>query len=401
MKKIFILFLMIVIITGCSNTSKNDEDKSEDKNEDMTLVDVVEDKLSKMSIDEKIGQMLMVYYYSPKMDSTLKSALNDVKPGGFILFKENITTYEDTLKLIKDIKDTSDIPMFISIDQEGGNVQRLLSLKDKKVSTIPYMYDVGMKNDEELTKSVGKVIGEELRVFGINMDFSPVIDVYSNKNNTVIGRRAFGDNSLVVSNQGVSLANGLLSTNVIPVYKHFPGHGNTSVDSHVDLPIVSKTKEELMNLDLIPFKNAIESGAKAIMVGHLSVPSIDDSNTPASLSKKIVKDLLIDEMGFNGLVITDALNMGALTKNYTKDDIYVKSVLAGCDVLLMPSSSREALSFIKKAVQEGRISEERINESVRKILTLKYEQVNDKYNEYLDVSYLNSEEHQKILEKIN
>lgn len=387
MKKIFIFLLLVCMFTGCGNSV--DIEKNE-----------VDSMLENMTLEEKIGQMLIVYYNSSKMDDTLKKSLLTVKPGGFILFGENITTYNDTLNFIKEIKSTSDIPMFISIDQEGGNVQRLLSLKDKEVSNIPYMYYVGLKDDESLAYDVGKVVGEELRVFGINMDFAPDIDVYTNEENTVIGKRSFGNDASLVSRLGTSFARGLESTGVIAVYKHFPGHGNTSVDSHYSLPVVEKSKKELLSLELVPFREAIKNNASAIMVGHIAVPSITGDNTPSTLSKEITTNLLKGELGFNGLVITDALNMGALTSNYTKEEIYVRSILAGCDILLMPGPSKDAVAYIKKAVQSGRISIDVIDESVRKILTLKYEKINDSYNDYLDSSYLNSEEHEKVLDKI-
>ena len=199
------------------------------------------------------------------------------------------------------------------------------------------------------------------------MDFAPDIDVYSNKDNKVIGKRSFGTNSDIVSRLGISLGNSLSKNGVIPVYKHFPGHGNTATDSHVSLPIVDKTKEELYSLDLIPFQKAIEENAPVIMVGHLAVPSITGDNTPASISKALITDFLKGEMGYKGLVVTDALNMNALTNYYSQDEIYVKAVEAGVDILLMPSSSRNALNSVKKAVEDGRITEERINESVKKI----------------------------------
>ena len=399
-KKILIVLLLIVILTGCTS-KKNDTPKDDIKPDTRTeLEKKVDSTLEGMTLDEKIGQMLMIFYRKDTVDSTLESALKDVKPGGFILFKENISTYDKTLNFIKTVKNSSSIPMFISIDQEGGNVQRLLALQDMSVSNIPYMYDVGLKNDENLTSDVGKVIAEELRVFGINMDFAPDIDVYSNKDNKVIGKRSFGTNSDIVSRLGLSLGNSLSKNGVIPVYKHFPGHGNTATDSHVSLPIVDKTKEELYSLDLIPFQKAIEENAPVIMVGHLAVPSITGDNTPASISKALITDFLKGEMGYKGLVVTDALNMNALTNYYSQDEIYVKAVEAGVDILLMPSSSRNALNSVKKAVEDGRITEERINESVKKILTLKYEKIEENYNEYLPSSYLNSKEHQGILKKV-
>ncbi len=262
------------------------------------------------------------------------------------------------------------------------------------------MYYVGDMNDLKLTNDVGKVIGEELRVFGINMDFAPVMDIYENKDNTVIGKRSFGTDYKRVSEQALALGNGLKETGIIPVYKHFPGHGNTSVDSHYDLPIVTKTKEELLSDDILPFKDAIKNGEDIIMIGHLAVPNITGDNTPASLSREIITDLLKKELGFKGLVVTDALNMGALSNNYTYEEIYVKAINAGVDILLMPPSSKEALKIIRESVNKGLINEETINNSVKKILTLKYSKIDKEYDNYLDSSYLNSVKHKKIVEKV-
>ena len=392
MKKILLVLLLgIVILSGCNNNEKYDE-KNVDK--------VIEDTLASMSLDEKIGQMMIIYYKKGNIDATLQSSLSIVKPGGFILFGENFTTYDNTLKFIKTIKSTNKIPLFIAIDQEGGKVQRLTSIKDTKVSYIPGMYYLGKMNDLDLTKDTGKVIAEELKVFGINMDFAPVIDIFENEDNEVIGKRSFGNDYETVSKHGIAMANSLRDNGIIPVYKHFPGHGNTSVDSHVDIPVVTKSKEELLNDELIPFKRAIDNNAEIIMIGHLAVPEITGDNTPASLSKEVITDLLKNDLGYKGLVITDALDMGAITKNYSEEEIYEKAINAGVDILLMPVNSKEALKHIKESVNKGTISEERINESVRKILKLKYLKLDPTYNDYLDKSYLNSKEHQDILNKI-
>ncbi len=394
MKKYFIVLLaLLIIITGCG--------KKEEKKELSEIDKKVEETLKNMTLEEKIGQMMIVFYMKDTVDNTLISALKDVQPGGFILFKDNITTYERTLDYIKKVKSYVKIPMFISIDEEGGNIQRLTSLYGDKVTYIPYMYNVGLVDDTDLTYEVGKVIAEELRVFGINLDFAPVIDIYSNEQNKVIGMRSFGTTAELVTKHGIALAKGLEDNGVIAVYKHFPGHGNTEVDSHEDLPIVGKTKQELMELDLIPFIDAIKNNASMIMIGHLAVPEITKDNVPASISKKLITDFLKKDLGYDGIVITDALNMKALTNYYTEEEICGKAVEAGVDILLMPSSSRTCLKSVKDAINKGYIDEERINESVRKILKLKYEKIEKNYNEYLDKSYLNSPLHQEVVDKLN
>jgi beta-N-acetylhexosaminidase len=191
----------------------------------------------------------------------------------------------------------------------------------------------------------------------------------------------------------ISLAKGLEDNNVIATYKHFPGHGDTDVDSHIDLPVSNKTLQELENEELIPFKSAIENNAKIIMIGHIALPEITGDDTPASLSKVIITDILKNQMGYKGLVITDALNMSALTKNYSYEEIYIKAIDAGVDLLLMPNSSKEAVEYIKNSV-----SEERIDESVRKILTFKYTYLTGVNN--LDITYLGGEEHKQIIDQI-
>ena len=188
MKKITICLLLILFISlGCTkedNSNKNNKKEEKEPKEEMSEIDKkVEETLKNMTIDEKIGQMMIIFYTKDYLDNTLKSALTDIQPGGFILFKDNITTYERTLDFVKNMKGLVKIPMFISIDEEGGKIQRLTNLYGSKITYIPDMYDLGLKDDKELTYEVGKVLAEELMVFGINMDFAPVIDVYSNPDN--------------------------------------------------------------------------------------------------------------------------------------------------------------------------------------------------------------------------
>lgn len=350
--------------------------------------------MSKMTLEQKIAQMLILYSTSDTVSDDFKNTLKIYNPGGFILMKENITTFDKTKKFVDDLQKNSDIPMIISIDQEGGNVQRLLELKDVKPTNIPYMYYLGQTNDKKLAYEVGKLMAEELRTIGVNVDYAPVLDIYSNENNKVIGKRSFGTTPEQVSDMAISYAKGLEENGVIATYKHFPGHGDTSVDSHYSLPVITKSYDDLKNFELIPFKKAIESDAKIIMIGHLNFTNITSDGVPSSLSEKIITDILKKDLGYKGLVITDALNMGALTKNYTDEEIYTKTINAGTDLLLMPNGSKKAIEYIKK-----NISEERINKSVEKILKFKYTYLKD--YKTLDKSYLNSKEHQDIINKIN
>lgn len=378
------------------NEPLNLEEKKE-KIDESVEKNKVEEILNKLSIEEKIGQMLIISNSNTTMTDSLKNILEQTHPGGIIFFKENFTDYETTKNLIEEIEATSNIPYILSTDQEGGRVQRMSELKDKNITKIPSMGSLGKTNDLKLAYNTGKVIAEELQVFGINMDFAPVIDIIDTEDNKVIGNRSFGTNATLVSDMGIFLANGLKENGVIPVFKHFPGHGNTEVDSHYDLPLLSKTKEELLKGDLIPFQKAIDNGAEVIMIGHLAIPKITNDDTPASLSKILITDILKNEMNYQGLVITDALNMKAITNHYEPKEIYELAINAGVDILLMPKDPNDAINMIKESIKEGTIEEENINDSVRKILDLKYNKLSQKK---LDSSYLGSEEHQKIVNQI-
>lgn len=393
-KAIILLIIILLIITFIKTINKTNDTSKEIIN---TFEEEKDNKIDEMSLEEKIGQLLIISYRKDDIKEKLPTILEEVKPGGFILFSENITTYDDTINLIKSIKNSNDIPLFIGIDEEGGNVQRLKNLKDYKTSDIPYMSYVKTIND---AYNLGKVIAEELRVFGINLDFAPVIDCNWDNPKSVIGKRAFEGDYTTVAKLGVSLAKGLKNNKVIPTYKHFPNHGATATDSHQDLPVINKTEEELLNNDLIPYQEAIKNNADMIMISHLALPKITKDYTPASLSYEIITNLLKKKLDFKGLVVTDALNMQALTKNYSEKEILIKAINAGADLLLMPEDPVNAVKIIKEAVNGGLISEERINESVEKILSLKDSTIKNNYNEYLDVSYLNSSEHQDIINSI-
>lgn len=393
---VILLFTLFFLFNKSDNSLDNpinDETINQNPPEsEPTIEDKVNDIMSKMTIEEKIGQMLIIYDTHETVDEELKQFIKDIKPSGFIINQSNITTFAKTKKYIADLKQNSEIPLIISIDQEGGRVQRLQNLEDKKATYIPSMLDLGNTNDVELAYEVGKVLAEDMRTLGINVTYAPVCDIFSNPNNKVIGNRSFGSNPNLVANMCVSLGKGLEDNGIIATYKHFPGHGDTATDSHTSLPIINKTYTELLDNELIPFKNVIENDAKMIMIGHIAFPNLTNDNTPASLSKEIITDLLKNKLGYKGLVITDALNMGALNDNYSDEEIYIKTVEAGVDILLMPNNAKEAINTIKE-----NIAIERIDESVKKILIFKYTYLKDNL---LDESYLNSKEHQEIINKI-
>lgn len=393
MKKILILLLTILSLTACTPNQKIITNSLEGD-----ILDNVDYQISNMTLEEKIAQMLIISSPENEVDESLEETIKNVKPGGFILTADNFSTYEQTLTLVKNLQKLSDLPMIIAIDQEGGKVQRLNNLTDLKPTSLPAMYYLGKMNDENLAYEVGKLMATEMRTLGINVVFAPVLDIYSNPDNEVIGTRSFGHNSAIVSQIAISLGKGLNDGKVVPTYKHFPGHGDTSVDSHQSLPIIDKSLEELYKEELIPFKTAIENQAEIIMIGHLALPQITGSNLPSSLSKEIITNLLRKDLGYTGLVISDALNMKALTDNYSSEEIYELAINAGTDLLLMPDSPANALKIIKEKVETGLIKEDTINESVKRILTFKDQHLKD--YEYLDSSYLGKQEHKDIIDQI-
>lgn len=350
--------------------------------------------LSTMTIEEKIGQMLILYETHSKVDEEVIALFNKIKPGGIILNKENITTFQETKKYIEDVKNLSLFPLIVSVDQEGGRVQRLQLLKDVSPTYIPSMNDIGKTNNPFLAFETGKILANQVKTLGINVVYAPVCDIVTSEENTGIGDRSFGSSPTLVSSMCTNFAKGIEETNVIATYKHFPGHGDTTTDSHTSLPIIYKNLDELEDFELVPFKEAIANHAKIIMIGHIAFPNITNDTTPASLSKTIITDILKNKLNYQGLVITDALNMQALTNNYTEEDIYIMAVEAGVDLLLMPSHPEKAIQVIKE-----NISEERIDESVKKILHFKFSYLEN--TEILDQSYLHKESYQSVLKQIS
>ena len=353
-------------------------------------VDEIQEKLKVMNLDEKVSQMIIAQAPRATSLEAVSEKLETAPYGGYILMGENYRTLKKTREFIEKMQNLAKTPLIITTDEEGGSVQRIQNITNIQATDIPFMWQVGQAGDTAKAKTIGRVMAEEMRTIGINVDAAPDADVYSNPYNTVIGQRSFSSDPDVVSKMSLALANGLEENGVMAVYKHFPGHGNTATDSHSALPIIESTRAELDALDLIPFKNAIANNAKMIMVGHIALPAVTGDNVPASLSKKLTTDLLRNELGFEGLVVTDGLNMGALTTNYEDADIYRMAVEAGADLLVLPTDPELAVQVIKE-----NISKERIDESVYRILSFKEKYLSD-YT-YLDASYFGSDEHKEAV----
>lgn len=350
----------------------------------------ISQKISEMTIDEKIGQMLMVGIEGIEIDEDFQLFAEKYKPGTIILFGKNITDAEQLTNLTNSIKTTAgDIPYIIGMDEEGGSVTRL----PDDVLSMPSALTVAASENIDYCYNAGYHIGEQITSFGLHTGFCPVLDVWSNPDNTVIGDRAYGKNSDDVCKYGIADMRGVKDAGAIPVVKHFPGHGDTETDSHYGLPLVKKTKDELWQSELLPFQSAIKNGVPMIMAAHILCTELDNKY-PASMSEKIITELLRNEMGFDGVVITDDLTMGAISENYSFREAAVLSINAGCDILSICfgyDNVKEAFEGIKEAVNSGEISEDRINESVKRILELKqsYNITSDSV-EVPDVSEMNS-----------
>ena len=398
------LVLLGTQLAGCSFTGKNEDKKISDK---------VAPIVSGMTLDEKISQMIIPAIRTWNGEAVtdlsacpeLKQVLQKHQYGGIILFGANISGTEQTARLIFDLQKnnneignaTTHIPYFLPVDQEGGIVTRLIS--GTRMTGSMAIGATG-KNAPANAEATGQIIGEELAALGFNMDYAPDIDVNNNPEDPVIGTRAFSDDPETVASLGSAYAEGLRKSGIIPTFKHFPGHGDTSVDSHIGTPSVEKTYEEINANELIPFRAAIQNGAEMIMTAHITFPLIDEEQVygdgvtkgffPATMSKKIITDLLRDDMGFNGVVVTDALEMDAIRtaklvpgeEDSTAYSVNIaeKVILAGVDMLLLPLdlTNDSAAEFyddyiagLAALVENGTIPEARINESVTRILKLK------------------------------
>ncbi len=327
--------------------------------------DPVEEALSAMTTEEKVGQLLIAGFYETEAGEEARSYIQDYHVGGLILYGRNVESAQQLTDLTNGLKALvgDGIPLFLSTDQEGGMVERM----PPEIQKLPNAYDVSDP------AAFGSALGAECAAFGLNTDFAPSLDIWSNPNNTVIGRRAFGSDAETVTQRGLACLTAMEESGTIPVVKHFPGHGDTDTDSHVGLPVVDKTREELLEMELLPFQAAIDAGAPAVMVGHILMTQIDPDK-PATLSSEVVTGLLREELGFDGVVVTDDLTMGAITQNYGLGEAAVLAVEAGCDVLLVcheAGSVDQVYTALLDAVDTGRITEDRLDQSVRRILTLK------------------------------
>ena len=402
---ILISILIFIFITGTVNITEKDRRKQEnifskDFNED--VYERTENKLRSMTLREKIAQMIITYSdgYSLSENSAeyqrLSNLIVNEKVGGVIFFKGNAV---QEAELINSLQSISETPLLMSADFERGTNMRL-----DDGSLFPSNMALGATRNTDLAYQMGLQIAKECRAIGIGQNYAPVVDINNNSDNPIINVRSYGEDPELVSMMGDAFIKGMQDGNVIATAKHFPGHGDTDIDSHSDLPVLNFDRSRLDNLELIPFKNAIKNNVMSVMIAHLSLPSLDnESNVPASLSKNIINGLLIDEMNFKGLVVTDALNMAGVVKHFSAEEVALRCVNAGVDLILMPQGESVTISAIENAVNSGTLSEEQINNSLRKILNAKeWLKLNEyKISDVNKVSQVvNSDEAKKISRQI-
>lgn len=395
--KQIILGLLITISffnIGCKNINLEKDDvkfNDVEKTEEIIEVDLIAEQIKSMTLKEKIGQLIIVGFEGTNINEEVIKYIEDFKVGGFILFSRNIVDENQTLELLNDLKEANsnnDIPLFLSIDEEGGRVSRL----PKSFVKLPEATKLGNKNDSNISYRFGQTLGERVKSLGFNMDFAPVLDINSNPKNPVIGTRSLGNTVEIVKNNGIEVMRGIKDTKVIPAAKHFPGHGDTSIDSHVNLPKVDKTMEELKNFELIPFIAAMEKDIDMIMVAHILYSDIDQDH-PATMSSKIIGGLLRDDLEYKGVVVSDDMTMGAIVENYTLEDGTLSFIKAGGDIALICHGNEnpgKVLNKIKEAVDSGDLSEEYIDEKVYRILKLKEKyELEDNVIQEVDLKTLN------------
>lgn len=362
MTRIFILFILI-LSTQKLNSQTVDPLISEDFLNQEKWVDSIYNNLT---LDEKIGQLFFVQATSKNKNNSEK-ILNNIKNfkiGGLIFSTGHPSIQAN---LTNKYQNASEIPLMISMDAEWGVGMRLDS-----VPKFPWNMSLGAIKNDLLIEKIGSEIGYQFKRLGIHMNFAPVIDINTNPKNPIIGNRSYGENKINVSEKGISFTKGIQSNNVLATAKHFPGHGDTSKDSHLTLPTINFDEKRIKKVELYPFKKLIEDGLSAVMIAHLNVPSLEKENMlPSTLSKNIIEKTLIKELNFNGLIITDALEMKGVSE-FTKKNVDLMAFLAGNDILLMSSDISKGIKSIKKSIKKGKISEQRLARSVKKILKAKY-----------------------------
>lgn len=359
----------------------------------------VDKTYNSLSQDEKLGQLFIVALYTNRGEDYINNVRNIVtneKIGGLILMQDDAAR---EINLVNEFQKTSKVPLMIGMDAEWGLFQRIAT-----AHKFPWAMTLGAIQDKNLIKEMAAKIAEDCKRMGINWDFAPVVDVNTNPENPIIGNRSFGSEVENVVNSALAYSNGLQDNKILAAIKHFPGHGDTNTDSHLDLPVVSHDLNRLNSVEIAPFKALMDKGIGGVMVAHLYVPALEKGKgVPASVSKNIVSGLLKEKLGYKGLIITDALNMGAVAKRYKPGELDALAFKAGNDIMLFSDGVKEGKRLIQFAIDKKEISQNRVEESVKKILLTKYFLGLNEYQprnpENINED-INNESHQKLVQKL-
>lgn len=328
----------------------------------------VDKTYNSLSQDEKLGQLFITALYTNKDQNHInfvRQLVNKEKIGGIILMQDNAA---QEIELVNEFQESSRVPLLIGMDAEWGLYQRIAA-----AHKFPWAITLGAIQDDKLVYQMASKIASDAKRMGVNWDFAPVVDVNTNPSNPIIGNRSFGSDVQNVIRKGLAYSNGLQDNGVLAAIKHFPGHGDTDKDSHMDLPVVKHNIDRLNNTELAPFKALMDKNVGGVMVAHLYVPALETkSGIPASVSYSIITDLLKKKFGYKGLIITDALNMGAVASRYKAGELDKKAFAAGNDIMLFSQGVSEGKKLIQQAIDSGEIPQSRIEESVKKILLTKY-----------------------------
>ena len=362
--------------------------------------------MDRLDLNKKVGQLLVIGFDGKKVPKKVKDLIHNYHIGGIILFSRNIGTPTDVLKLTTELQQEAnnagyEYPLLICVDQENGVVRRL----NDGFSIFPGSMTIGSTNDAASAYEIGLATGKELQAVGINWNLAPVVDVNNNPDNPVIGVRSFSDSPEKVARFGHAIMNGMQDSGTITTLKHFPGHGDTNVDSHLDLPVIPHSMERLEKVELMPFKACISSGADVIMTAHVCFPAIESiKERPATLSANVITKLLREKLGFNGVVTTDCMEMNAIANTIGTENGSVAAIKAGADLIMIshtPNKQEGALEKIIQAIENGEIEEKLIDESIRRINVLKQKYLSwGNIPTKSNLKNVKSKQHQEIAYKV-
>ncbi len=339
------------------------------------LDEIVNASIAEMPIEDKVAGLFMITPEAltdmttvVRAGDTTREKLSERAVGGLIYFSQNIENAEQLTEMLSNTRSSSKYPILLAVDEEGGTVSRVA--QSGLAENVGNMSEIGSTGDAAKAQEAGTTVGSYLSGFGFNMDFAPVADVVE-EGNTIIGERSFGTDTNLVASMVSAWVEGIQSTGVSACLKHFPGLGDTTEDTHEGMAATEKSLEDFAARDFPVYQAGIEAGVDFVMVSHLSAPNVTGDNTPASLSEKMITEILRGQLGYDGVVITDAMNMTAITDYYTADEAAIKALQAGADMILMPEDYETAYNGVLEAVNNGTLTEERINESLRRIFRVK------------------------------